>query len=214
MNKYIKSKGNRWKDLNGQIFGKWTILGYMGNKMWECRCECGVIKNVCSTGLLKGTSTSCGCFHKSQMISHNKSKTSEYKIWQSMKNRCTNKNHKHYKDYGGRGIKVCKEWLNSFEKFIEDVGNRPSKLHTLDRIDNNGNYCKENCNWATRAEQNKNKRSNVIVTFNGLTLILSEHIKLLQLPNETIRSRLRLGWSIEKAFNTPIKHKTKTPVTK
>jgi len=125
------------------------------------QCECGVIKSVMFTFIKNGRSKSCGCDQRNKFktisIKHNLRYSSEYSIWCNMKTRCTNPKFKQWKDYGGRGITICPEWLNSFEQFFKDMGKRPDGK-TLDRIDNNKGYERTNCKWSTRSEQNKNQR--------------------------------------------------------
>ena len=123
-------------------------------------------------------------------------KTGTYVSWYGMKTRCFNKNYKDYKYYGGRGIKVCNSWMK-FENFFEDMGERPEGK-TLDRIDNNGNYCKENCYWATRKEQANNRRSNRYLTYKGKTQNVSEWAEELNINKNDISNRLNLGWKIER----------------
>lgn len=124
-----------------------------------------------------------------------------------MTRRCTNQNFKQYKDYGGRGIKICKRW-RKFPNFLKDMGEPPTKQHTLDRINNNGNYCKSNCRWVTRKIQARNKRNNRIETYNGKTQCLTDWAKEFNINKETLRNRVvNLGWSIKKALITPIKTK-------
>jgi hypothetical protein len=117
-----------------------------------------------------------------------------------------NKKHKHYHGYGGRGITICTEWL-LFENFYRDMGDKPSKDHTLDRKDNDGPYCKDNCRWATQKQQMNNTRSVRKLTHNGITHTVAEWAELLNMPPETLRTRLRLGWSISDALTIPVKHK-------
>ena len=123
----------------------------------------------------------------------------EYKSWQSMKARCLNKNNPKYKIYGGRGITICKRWLDSFEKFYADMGKR-SKGKTLDRRNNNGNYCPENCRWASVKEQGRNKRNNVVMTYKGKTLCLVEWAEIIKINPITLRNRLYKGWGVEKVL--------------
>lgn len=130
--------------------------------------------------------------------------TKAYRCWYNMKNRCTNKKSRDYKDYGGRGITVCSKWLN-FEGFYDDIGFIGKGL-TLDRIDNNKGYYKENCRLVSRKEQGRNRRSNNIVTFNGESLTLTEWSERTGIGFYTIRMRIhRSHWSIEKALTTPVK---------
>lgn len=117
-----------------------------------------------------------------------------------MKERCYVTTDKRYGDYGGRGIRVCERWLNSFEKFFADMGERPSQRHTIDRKNNNGNYEPGNCRWATRAEQNRNQRRNVIVEHDGKRLCVAEWAELAGISADVLRNRLNRGWSIEEAM--------------
>jgi DNA-directed RNA polymerase specialized sigma subunit len=134
-----------------------------------------------------------------------KNKISEYRTWQGMKQRCYNKKHPSYKDYGGRGIIVCKEWINSYDTFIEDMGNKPTKKHTIERIDNSKDYDKENCKWATKIEQSTNRRSSNFITHDGKTLTAAEWSRQTGIDYMTIRNRVKNGWSHEKAITTPVK---------
>lgn len=158
------------KPLNvkqGDKYNRWTILKEVeaknNKRYFECQCECGKVKNVRFGLLRNGQSKSCGCLisetQKRIRTTHGRYGTLEYKSWQSMKERCFNPNNKKWEDYGGRGIKVCDEWINSFENFFNYMGERP-KGTTLDRYPNNdGNYEPGNCRWATIEEQNRNKRN-------------------------------------------------------
>src|SRR5882762_5920001 len=162
----------RLQDLTGRIFGCWTVVGRAPNvnklAKWTCRCMCGTVRDVYGGNLRKGRarggSISCGCQFDRE--SHRLSDSSEYKIWLLMIRRCTVKTNADYPRYGGRGISVCAEWFNSFNKFFEDMGPRPLGL-TLERDENDGPYSKENCRWATLSEQGRNKRNNRIIEFAG-----------------------------------------------
>lgn len=152
-------------DLVGKRFGQLSVIEMSSRKngriMWRCKCECGEELDVRGTHLRSGATTTCGCGRASLTIArsttHGYSNRTEYFIWWSMKARCLNKNHKQYSDYGGRGITICQRWLDSFENFLNDMGDRPGKL-TLDRIDNDKGYEPGNCRWATRQEQYANSR--------------------------------------------------------
>lgn len=134
--------------------------------------------------------------------------TTEYLAWTEMKKRCLNKNYRHFDDYGGRGIKICKRWLESFLNFFEDVGRKPSPELQLDRLDNDLGYFKENCAWRTRREQCNNRRSNYWITFNGETKTLEQWSREVKLHSSSISRRIKRGWSVERAMTEPMR-KTK-----
>jgi hypothetical protein len=163
----------RLVDLTGRRFGRLTVLGRVpgqpGRVSWLCACDCGGIAISLSNNLARGDSQSCGCLRSEQIserafarnkarITHGLSKTPEYAAWWAMRERCQNPEHPAYEHYGGRGISVCKEWAESFETFFAYVGRRPSDEHSLDRINNDGNYEPGNVRWATIDVQNSNKR--------------------------------------------------------
>jgi len=151
------------QDLKGRRFGRWIVLKPDSDKKdhCTCRCDCGTEKSVFRYDLLSGKSKSCGCLNRDiflkMVTTHGKSYTSIYHVWNGMNERCYNHKSKSYKNYGGRGISVCPKW-HSFEGFYEDVGDVP-KGKTIDRIDNDGNYCLENLRFATPTEQNRNQRT-------------------------------------------------------
>ena len=138
---------------------------------------------------------------------HGMSKTPEYDAWYHMKVRCFNPNYKQYSDWGGRGITVCDRWLN-FKNFIADMGTKPSPKHSLDRINNDGDYCPKNCRWATRAEQQNNLRNNKpLITIDDVTLTISQWAKKMNIGANVIQNRLNRGWSEYKAVMTPVKQR-------
>ena len=209
-------------DLVGQKFGRLIVLKRMDNDKWGhlrwlCKCDCG--KKIIAQGhhLKDNHTQSCGCLAKEQLIERstthghttrrNISKT--YVSWLHVIQRCTNPNDKRYKDYGGRGIKVCKRWMK-FENFLEDMGEPPTDEHSINRIDNDGNYCKENCEWSTRKEQGRNKRNNLYFTYKNKTQLLIQWAEEYQIPYSVLWDRLfKLGWSIEKALATPVQKRKK-----
>lgn len=157
-------------DMAGKSFGRLKVLSFAhsnkGLAHWNCVCSCGTVKVISGAGLRKGTK-SCGCIVRDVMSAiktthgetkQGKPKPKEYKIWTHIKCRCYYEKDKDYKYYGARGITVCDRWRNSYENFIADMGRIPSEHHSIDRINNNGNYTSENCRWATTEEQNRNKR--------------------------------------------------------
>lgn len=157
-----------YNNIIGKKYGLWEVLNIKDNRFLTCRCECGTIKDVRIQDLEKGKSKSCGCISRKKTIErntvHGLSKTKIYKVYKSMKKRCLNKKDKRYIDYGGRGIKICKEWETSFISFYNwAMQNGYKENLTIDRINNNDDYCPENCRWVTYKEQNRNKRSNIMV---------------------------------------------------
>jgi hypothetical protein len=163
-------------DLTGRVFGRWTVLSETpktrpGSSLWRCQCACGKIKEkVRYTSLIRGASTSCGC---SRFVggTHNQQNPT-YRSWQGMKVRCLNLKHHSSERYGRRGIAICPEWLNNFDRFKADMGDRPEGM-TLDRIDSNLGYSKANCRWANRTEQAENRRNTRWFEWGGQRLCLA-----------------------------------------
>lgn len=172
-----------------------------------CQCKCGMlsVQKNCRLKIVK----SCGCWqkdHPTVILKHGYRRTGtskpEYNVWDAMKQRCLNTNCVNYENYGARGITVCERWINSFAAFIEDVGPRPSDKHSLDRINNNGNYEPSNVRWATRDIQNSNRRSYSRYAGN---LNITKAAETSGIPYQTVWSRLKAGWSEEKAISTPLR---------
>lgn len=203
----------RLKDLTGQRFGRLVVLKRTDNMgkqtAWLCKCDCGIEKAVPYWNLVSGQTKSCGCY-RSEFgketaphfpITHGGSYTRLYTIWIGMKQRCNYKKHRHYKRYGGRGIKVCAEWEHDFEAFREwAMQNGYSEDLTIDRINVDGNYEPSNCRWATYETQSNNTSSNHFLIFKGETHTISEWSKLLGIPKSTIHNRLKRGKTIEEAL--------------
>lgn len=164
-----------------------------GRVEWCCKCDCGNEVLVVSIYLLNGDTKSCGCLK--YRIVHGCAKvgqlTPEYRVWHNMKTRCCDSKTEEYPQYGGRGIIVCERWKNSFVEFLKDMGLRPTSKHTIERIDNNGSYSPENCKWATYEEQNRNKRNNHLITYEGKTLCLTEWSEYLSVDRDLIWGRIR-----------------------
>jgi len=191
-----------FKDLTGEKIGRLTVIERSENifsksgkptTRWLCRCECGNIKIVRADCLGRGTN-SCGCLKKeTDKIKHTNDPVRGkrlYKIWCCMKSRCYNKNLKAYKDYGGRGIQVCNDWINNYRKFESwSLKNGYDDTLTIDRINNNGNYEPSNCRWVTREIQNKNKRNNVYVTYKGNKILLKDYAKKNNLNYKCLHSK-------------------------
>lgn len=211
------SKSHRRIDITGSVFGKWTVIsfshyrrtGSSGCPMWNCICHCGTERVVSGTSLRTGHTASCGCIKREttarRNTSHGRSKTHLYMIWKHVNQRCYNPNAVGYKNYGARGIGVCQRWRgrDGFSNFEKDMGARPSKKHSLDRIDNNKNYSPKNCRWATRKMQSRNTRRTKILTFNGESLCVRDWEVRLGFKRGIIRSRLKKGWTIEQSLTIP-----------
>lgn len=190
-------------DLSGQQFGLWSVLDYAGASYWNCVCACGVARKVFGASLSKSKSLSCGCYAASQNTRHGLSRSKVYSVWEGMKFRCSNPSSTYWHRYGGRGIKVCDRWQN-FENFYADVGDPPTTLHSLGRIDNEGNYTPENVRWETPEQQNHNKILNHKITINGVTKTLTQWAKENELKPSTVMSRVHYGWSDIDAVTLPV----------
>ena len=193
-------------------FGLLTIIGTSderrgGHVMVLCRCDCGNEKLIRLGHVTRGITVSCGCIQKQATSEYSKthgmSQDKTYHIWHAMMQRCYNKNNHAYSRYGGRGIYVCDAW-HKFENFVKDMGICPQKL-TIDRIDNNKGYFKENCRWASYHTQARNRHNNTLITFKGQTLTIADWSDKTGIHQGTINKRLRLGWPIEDVLCKPIR---------
>lgn len=178
----------------GEVFNYWTLVEYKSEeKKWLARCICSKEKLVYIDHLTSGKSKSCSCQTKG---THKMTGSPEYRSWSAAKNRCENINNDRYSSYGGRGIKMSPEWSKSFETFLADMGNRPLNT-SLDRINVDGDYCKENCRWATPKEQSNNTRAS---TERGGSI--RELAELHGIPYGRLQTRLRRGWNLQEALTT------------
>lgn len=200
------------KNISGMSFGRLLVLKYIpGSKgvrlKWECLCDCGNTTIVFASNLLGGKTRSCGCFMdecaKAGKVRHGYSKRKEYKAWLSIKERCYNSKNKCYNHYGGRGINMHNAWKESFVEFFAYIGEAPSSHHSIDRIDNNGNYEPGNVRWATQREQVRNTRRNHILEAFGKRQCLSDWAKDIGISARNLYIRLNKGWDVERALSTP-----------
>ena len=207
------------EDLSGQVFFRLSVLSQAPSKKgarWVCKCECGNIKTISASNLRHGRTKSCGCLSIETTVSRSKSHgcaprglpTPEYAIWGAIRHRTSNPNNKRYDDYGGRGIGMCERW-REFSNFLEDMGLRPSSEHSIERKDNALGYYKENCRWATRKEQSRNKRSNHMVTYKGEIRCVMEWSEIQGIAVDNLYYRFKVGWDVERALETPTRKITR-----
>lgn len=201
-------------DLTGQRFGRLTVIrrgpnANRGKARWWCECSCGKsCVLVFSFSLRGGDTKSCGCLlgeaGRLRLQTHGRSKTPEHKTWLALRRRCNSPSDINYSRYGGRGIRVCERWMNSFENFLTDMGPRPSRQHSIDRLDVNGDYEPSNCTWSDPRQQARNKRNSLLVAHNGETLHINEWSERTGIRAGTLRERLlTLSWTPKRAFETP-----------
>jgi len=199
-------------DLTGNTFSRLTVISQdkkVGKHlMWNCVCTCGNHTKVSTTHLRQRKIHSCGCLRDScagdRARTHGMTGTTEYRSWQKMKERCLVKACKDFKNYGARGITICERWLNSFENFFADMGEKP-KGYSIERINNELGYNPENCKWATVSEQNSNTRYNVYVTYNGETMMIRDWSRRLGGGDWLVGSRLKRGWDDIRAITQPVR---------
>ena len=202
-------------NLLGKKFIRLTVIhkannNKYGKSQWLCRCDCGKEIIVTGSSLKIGNTKSCGCLQLDRLAetftkhghAKNNQKSRIYRTWVHMVQRCINPSDKKYTRYGGRGIIVCKRWMK-FENFLKDMGEPLTKNHSIDRIDNNGDYCKSNCRWATSKQQSRNTSKNRLITYNGEAKCLAQWSEETGIRRSTIASRLASGWPIEKVFVKP-----------
>lgn len=203
----------------GERFGRLTVLSFVGSRhmwntsvrLWLCACECGATVEVAQKQLTQGSTKSCGCLKKTigeLNRTHGEGGrghvTPEYNAWMLMRRRCNAPSPAERDNYKGRGIMVCERW-SSYEVFLADVGRRPTPRHSLDRINNDGNYEPGNVRWATRVEQAANKRNTKLIEFSGERHVAAEWGRITGIPGTAISRRLRAGWEVEKALTQPFR---------
>jgi len=204
------------KDITGKRYGRLTVIKFHekrnGLEYWLCKCDCGNKKIILKYHLGK-VINSCGCLLRQtagdRVRTHGDTYTSLFHRWGRMKERCYNPKHRAYHRYGGRGIKICKEWLKyeNFKKWA--LANGYSDELSIDRIDNDGNYEPSNCRWVTNDIQNRNKSTSVLITYNGETLSCAEWSRKLGKTNNIVTKRLAMGWSEKDAITVPIRRSRK-----
>jgi hypothetical protein len=210
--------GNNYNDLRGRRFGELVVLRDVGRDRryvrWLCECSCGSEILVRSDKLVGGRRWCCDWrVHRDKGTravprEHSeRSNPSEYQSWRHMIARCENSNHDNFKNYGGRGIGVCERWRKSFSLFLLDMGLRPSRLHSIERDDVNGDYEPGNCRWATTREQSRNRRDTVFIEWGGDRRKLVEVCEEFGVSRSVVGSRLRIGWSVDRALTAPVRKK-------
>lgn len=210
----------RFRDLTGQKFGRLTCVAFVGrNKeydaLWLCRCACGKEHTTRAGTLLNGHTKSCGCLQREMVgkahtthglyYDENGKRSKLSKAWDSMKRRCLNSKELYYRYYGGRGISICKQWMDykNFHDWAIKNGYRDGL--TIERIDVNGNYEPGNCKWIPKGEQSRNRRGRHIIFYMGQSRMLTEWGNILNIDPKVLSNRLRRGWSVERAFNQSLR---------
>jgi hypothetical protein len=195
-------------NLTGRQFGRLVPVEYLGNHRWRCECSCGTRATVHRGNLRSGHTQSCGCLHREVArdgrTTHGGTRSPEYAVWSSMIQRCYRQKTKMYPRYGGRGIRVCGRWRNSFAAFIEDMGKRPSPKHQIDRINNDGNYEPANCRWVTLRDQFNNRSSNVHLIVDGSSRTVAEWSRMTGVDDKLMYCRVKRGWADRDVVMTPV----------
>jgi hypothetical protein len=198
----------------GDVFGRLTVKERLGSRrgygiVWRCECVCGGVKEVATRYLSGGDVKSCGCLRKGRTPNSGNTKISlhplVYNSWKSLRQRCCNPNATGYRYYGGRGIKVCERWKNSFDNFLEDMGNRPGKEYSIERKDNNKGYEPGNCVWATKVEQMNNRKNNYLIDVDGVNKTVGQWAKEIGEHRCVFYNRKRRGYSDEDIVSVPVR---------
>lgn len=196
----------RLPDLRDQKFGRLTVIGKgeprKGRSTWLCACECGTHVVIEHTNLNRTHTKSCGCWKREQQTRHGMHDSPEYHTWESMWYRCTNPNAKFWHIYGGKGVRVCDRWRD-FPSFYDDMGPRPTLQHSIERVRSSGNYEPGNCKWATPTEQSNNTSRNIYIEHQGETLTTAQWARKLNLNVNTLRNRIKRGWTLDRALVKP-----------
>jgi len=200
--------------INNTMYGDIQFIKEIGKdkrgRIGLFKCFCGNLFNKVIYQITSSNCTSCGCKITKNTSPEYRGSTfkPEYKVWNNLLTRCNNPKANNYHRYGGRGIKVDKNWYK-FSEFYKDMGDRPSKNHSIERINNDGDYCKENCKWATKEEQVRNRSTNIIVTYNGENKILKDLARENNMDFQKLQRRLLKGMSIDRAIRNDINYKRK-----
>lgn len=203
-----------WSQYVGRVFCEWTVLAIENGARrarFICSCSCGTRKSVDAGSVVSGASKrcwTCSIRLRSRPLTHGATVggqvTPTWESWRAMNERCRNPRHRCYENYGARGISVCDRWRDSYENFLADMGERPSRSHSIDRYpDMNGNYEPGNCRWATSREQNRNRRSSRRLTIDGKTMCVVEWAEAVGVNSSTLRDRIHNGWPERDAVMTP-----------
>lgn len=206
----MQGKPNK-QNLIGKKFGKLKVINVVGRRgsRWLCRCDCGKDRVAYTSDFKNNHTISCGCMDGKGMLQHGLWKTRFYRIYDGLKRRCRDKENENYHRYGGRGIKCLwetaldfkNEMYVSYLKHVRDFGEYET---TIERINNNGNYCKNNCKWATRSEQSRNRKDNVFIKYRGKKMTAIEYAQLRKINPHTLYGRIRRGWDNNKIINEKI----------
>ena len=213
-------------DLTGATFGNLTVSHRVGKSkkkgaktaIWRCLCTCGRQRDILGKYLRLGKIKACNIDGHRWRDPNRGAAPAMFRLtyasWRTMRRRCNDPKHNKYANYGARGITVCTRWEKSFDNFLKDMGPRPSKLHSIERNDVNGNYGPDNCKWATNAEQARNRTNTVMVTHEGREMKLIDLVTEFGLSRQHVYGRLASGWTLEQAITVPIKKYRKKGIDK